>query len=133
MSTRMVIAMLALLSLIGAAVLLWTGDADEAGPRAAPGGERATEAAPRAELNQRPLAAASPLRASAPVMPPSAPPPSDPFAAFLQAAKDKPAASSAPQPAQPAAGAAPDPFKAAVEAGRRVEPVPLVSPFGSKN
>jgi hypothetical protein len=134
MSTRFVIAVLAFLSLIAAAVLLWTGGAADAGDHAGTAAKRAPAAAPRADPIQAPLASAPVApAASAPVVPPPAARASDPFKAFLEAAKNKPAASGAQPPAVPGLTAAQDPFKAAIDARRRAEPVPLVSPFGAKN
>jgi hypothetical protein len=133
MSTRIVIAVLTFLLLVAAGVLLWTGDTVDAGRAPDVAAEQAPAAAPPAEPMQAPLVAPSAVQqAIAPVVTASAAAPTDPFKAFLEAAKNKPPASGAqaPTPTQPTTA---DPFKAAVEASRRSDPVPLVSPFGGKN
>jgi hypothetical protein len=133
MSTRIVIAVLAFLLLLAVGVLLWTGDTADASHAPAVAAPPARASAPAAAPPQAPPVAPAPVQqAIAPVVPASAPRASDPFKAFLEAAKNKPPASAA-QAATPTQPATADPFKAALEAGRRADAVPLVSPFGGKN
>lgn len=119
----------AAVSLVAAVVLLWpTSGADRTTPDAPaqvppPSGRTATALRPQPPA---PPASAAPVVLPTQVAP--APAASDPFRAFLEAHRDG-AAPAAPQPPLPAPV---DPFKAAIDAGRRPEPVPLVSPFGSK-
>jgi hypothetical protein len=118
-----------LLLLLAAGTLLWDDVPEPAthepvhvvravGQAAAP----VTGAASAALRPAPPAAAASAASA------PTAAAPVDPFKAFLERANGQPPAAAATNAGAPS----PDPFRAAIEAQRRADPVPLVSPFGAK-
>jgi hypothetical protein len=109
-------------------ILLWERDsARQASPAAATAARwRTMPAVPAAPRPAAIPSSAPPALASIAVPPASSPAP-DPFKAFLEAHRGQ----AMPAASQPAVPAPIDPFKAAMEAGRRPEPVPLVSPFGA--
>ena len=121
----------ALVVAIAAAIALWNwGRVGEAPPRARtidPSGTPRT-AADATRPAALPAPAAPAAQAPPPTQVTAAPTTPDPFKSFLEAHRG----SALPAASQAAPAAPIDPFKAALEAARRGEPVPLVSPFGTK-
>lgn len=134
MSKKPVVIIMAVLLLVATGVLVWNGKADDANQDA---GRAVIQPAPQPGSAAGPVDDPAPSESAVPaataaVVAASATQPDDPFKAFLEASKNglAPAADAA---AQVASNPVPqDPFKAAFDAGRRPEPVPLVSPFGAR-